>query len=246
MITVQIFFKKNVMNYLPKIVKNIWFKDTDSSDVYINEVAVRIRAGIFLIIPLYMGLMLYDVAYTSKWMVDNNTAIDTYGTNWDDQIIYAVEAVKRTYEYSTQTFILFYVLFEMIAGMFVTTSRLSPSILISSFFARNQKPAWVAIAPKRFAWSIGASIVITCIIFFNPVVFAHGVNDVFNAEILPTTERYMPAGMGIALVSVCLLFMWMEAILGYCVGCKIHGLLVKMGILKKECHACNNLSWNKK
>ena len=122
------------MNYLPKIVKNLWFKDVDSSDVYINEVAVRIRAGMLLIIPLYMGLMLYDVAYTSKWMVDNNTAIDTYDTNWGDQIIYAVEAVKRTYEYSIQTFILFYVLFEMIAGMFVATSRLSPSILISSFF----------------------------------------------------------------------------------------------------------------
>lgn len=229
-----------------KIVKNLWFKNPNSPVIYINEVAVRIRAGILLIIPLYMGLILYDVAYTSKWMVDNNTAIDTYDTNWDDQIIYAVEAVKRTYEYSAQTLVLFYVLFEMIASMFVATSRLSPSILISSYFARNQPPVWVSIAPKRFAWSMGASIVITCIIFFNPVVFAHGVNTIFHAEVLPTTVQYMPAGLGIFLVSVCLLFMWMEAILGYCVGCKVHALLVKIGILKEACHACNDLSWDKK
>lgn len=231
---------------LSKIATNLWFKDPDASVVYINEVAVRIRAGILLIVPIYMGLMLYDVAYTSKWMVDNNTAVDTYNTNWDDQIIYAVEAVKRVYEYSTQTLILFWVLFEMIAGMFVATSRLSPSIFISSYLAKNKPPVWVPIVPKQFAWSIGASIVITCIIFFNPVVFAHGLNSVFQLDILPTTERYMPAGLGIILVSVCLLFMWLEAVLGYCAGCKIHSLLVKVGLLKEVCHACNNLSWDKK
>ena len=231
---------------LSKIVKNLWFKDLDSSVIYINEVAVRIRAGIFLIVPVYMGLMLYDVAYTSKWVVDVNTATDTYETNWDDQIIYTVEAVKRTYEYSTQTLILFYVLFEMIISLFVSTSRFSPSILISSYLAINQTPVWVPIAPKRFAWSIGIGMVITCIIFFNPVEFAHGLNSVFQLNLLPTTERYMPAGLGIILVSVCLLFMWLEAILGYCVGCKIHALLVRAGILKEACHACNNLSWNKK
>jgi len=231
---------------LSKIVKNLWFQDLDASVIYINEVAVRIRAGILLLVPVYMGLMLYDAAYTSKWVVDVNTATDTYDTNWDDQIIYAVEAVKRTYEYSTQTLVLFYVLFEMIVSLFVSTSRFSPSILISSYLAKNQPPVWVPIAPKRFAWSVGIGIVITCIIFFNPVVFAHGLNSVFQLNLLPTTERYMPAGLGIILVSVCLLFMWLEAILGYCVGCKIHALLVKIGLLKETCHACNNLNWDKK
>lgn len=231
---------------LSKIVKNLWFTDLDSPVIYINEVAVRIRAGIFLIVPVYMGLMLYDVAYTSKWIVDANTATDTYETNWDDQIVYAVEAVKRTYEYSTQTLILFYLLFEMFAGLFVFTSRFSPSILISSYLAKGQPPVWVPIAPKRFAWSIGISLIITCIIFFNPVVFADGLNSIFQLSLLSTTERYMPAGLGIILVSACLLFMWLEAIFGYCVGCKIHALLVRVGIIKEACHACNNLNWDKK
>ncbi len=35
----------------------------------------------------------------------------------------------------------------------------------------------------------------------------------------------------------------MEAILGFCVGCKLHALLVKVGIFKEECEACNNIDW---
>ncbi len=99
---------------IPEILRNLWYRDTTESSIYINEVAVRIRAGILLLIPLYMGLSLYDVIYTSKWIVDGNTAVDTFETNWDEHIIYAVEATKRVYEYSLQTTILFYALFEMI------------------------------------------------------------------------------------------------------------------------------------
>jgi hypothetical protein len=38
--------------------------------------------------------------------------------------------------------------------------------------------------------------------------------------------------------------MWLEAILGFCVGCKVHALLVKVGIFKEECEACNNIDWD--
>jgi hypothetical protein len=37
--------------------------------------------------------------------------------------------------------------------------------------------------------------------------------------------------------------MWMETVLGFCAGCKVHSLLVWMGVLKEECEACNNLDW---
>lgn len=204
---------------------------------------MRIRAGLLILIPLYMGLTLYDVAYTSKWIVDGNTAVDTYETNWDEHIIYAVEATKRTYEYSTQTLLLFYVLFEMIAGMFVFTSRLSPTILISSLLAMKTPPVWKPLVPKRFAWTIGASLVSICLVFFNPDTFAGWVNAALGSELLPTTENFLPQGTGTTLVWICLSFMWCEVVFGFCVGCKVHALLVWMGVIKESCDACNNINW---
>lgn len=54
---------------MKELFKNLWFLDTKGSTIYINDTAVRIRAGILLLIPLYMGLTLFDVVYTSKWIV---------------------------------------------------------------------------------------------------------------------------------------------------------------------------------
>lgn len=224
-------------------IKNLWFRDPHEPVTYINDVAMRMRAGILLIIPLYMGLTLFDVVYTSHWIVDGNTAVDTYDTDWNDNTIYAVQAIKRTYEYSTQTMILFYGLFEMIAGMFVFTSRFSPTILLASYLARKQPPVWKPLVPKRFAWTIGASFITICLLFFNPDVFANWVNGLFNSNLLPVTENYIPSWIPVNLVWVCMAFMWLEAIFGYCVGCKVHALLVKLGLFKEECEACNNIDW---
>ena len=226
------------------IIKNLWFQDTSGSTPYINDVAVRIRAGFLLFIPIYMGFTLYDVAYTSSWIVDGNTAVDTYETDWDEHIIYAVEATKRAYEYSTQTWVLFYALFEMIAGMFVITSRLSPTILISSILAYKSKPVWKPLVPKRFAWTMGATFIIACILYFNPDSFAEWLNNISGKELLPTTENYMPFWIPNTLVWICIGLMWMETVLGFCLGCKIHSLLVWMGVLKEECEACNNIDWD--
>jgi hypothetical protein len=69
---------------------------------------------------------------------------------------------------------------------------------------------------------------------------------VARAELLPTTRNYMPRWIPLTLVWVCLGFMWLEAILGYCVGCKIHALLVKLGVFEAPCEACNNLDFSAK
>ncbi len=229
---------------LPNPLSNLWFRDPKEPEIYINDVVMRMRAGILLIIPLYMGLTLFDVVYTSSWVVDGNTAVDTYDTDWESRIIYAVEATKRTYEYSTQTLILFYALFEMIAGMFVFTARFSPTIWLCTFLARNTPPVWKPLAPKRFAWTLGASFITFCILFFNPEVFAGWVNTLFNQPLLPETENYIPSGIAVNLVWVCIAFMWLEAVFGYCVGCQVHALLVKLGIFKEPCEACNNIDWD--
>jgi hypothetical protein len=223
--------------------KNVWFRDGNESTLYVNEVAVRIRAGILLMIPLFVGLTLYDVLYTSNWVVTGNTIVDQYETDSEGRTLYAVEAIKRTYEYSTQTIVLLYGLFEMLAGMFVFSARFSPIILISTYLAKNTQPIWRPLLPKRFAWTLGAFMILACILYFNPDTFATWVNTLLGSVLLPVTENYMPGWIP-GLVWVCILFMWLEAVLGICVGCKLHTLMVKVGLVKEECFACNKIDWN--
>lgn len=224
-------------------LKALWFRDPREEDTFINDVAVRIRAGILLVIPLYMGLTLYDVAYMPIWDPIVNTAIDTYETDWDGNIIYRVEATRRTFEYSTQSALLIYGLFEMFAGMFVFTSRLSPTILLSAFLAKGCAPVWKPLVPKRYAWIIGAALMTLCLAFFNPEILAKWVNQLFARELLPTTENYLPTWIPNSMVWVCLAFMWLETVVGYCVGCKVYSLLVWLGVHKEACEACNNIDW---
>ena len=229
---------------LGQVARQQWFRELGDQSLLINDVAVRIRAGILLIIPLYMAYTLASIVFGSHWEVTGNYIKDTYELDFDDRIIYHVEALRRVYDYSVQTWVLLYALFEMLAGMWRTTSRLSPTIYIASVLARGQRTVWKPLIPKRFAWTIGASLIAVCLVFFNPDTFAAWVNGVAQSELLPTTYNYMPRWIPMALVWVCLGFMWMESVLGFCAGCQVHALLVWMGIIKHECEACNNLTWD--
>lgn len=227
-----------------EVIRKLWFLDPSADTIFINDVAVRIRAGLLLFIPLYMGFTLYEAIYGSHWVVTGNAIRDTFDTDFDGRILYSVEAVRRTLDYSKQSLVLCYALFEMLAGMFVFTSRFSPTVLISSFLAKWHAPVWKPLTPKRFAWSIGATFISVCLVFFNPEVFAGWVNWSLMHHVLPTDQNYMPRWIPLVLVWVCVGFMWMETVLGFCVGCKIHSLLVKLGVMQDECEACNNLNWN--
>lgn len=226
------------------IAQLLWFRDPDDVAPYINDTAVRIRAGLMLAIPIYMAFTLVSIIWGSHWEVTGNVIKDTYETDFDDRILYMVEAVRRTYDYTIQTWVLMYALFEMLAGMSKATSYLSPTIWLSTLLARHQRPLWKPLAPKRFAWGIGATMICTCLVFFHPEKFAAAFNWVAQHPVLPTTEQYLPRWLPLVMVWVCLGFMWLEAVLGFCVGCKIHALLVKAGVFKEECVECNNLDFS--
>ncbi len=76
--------------------------------------------------------------------------------------------------------------------------------------------------PKRFAQAIGATLSAAALV-------AH---TVFGA----TTLAYVLVAMITAAASL-------EAFVGYCLGCKIFGLLMRAGVIPEEiCEACNDLS----
>ena len=221
-----------------------WFRDTAEIEPFINDTAVRIRAGIMLAIPIFMAFTLVDIVFGTRWNVTGNVIRDTFDTDFDGRILYMVEAVRRTYDYSVQTWLLFYALFEMLAGMTRTTSALSPTIWLATLLAKRSPQVWKPLAPKRFAWTIGASMISVCLVFFHPEKFAAAVNFITQHTLLPTTEQYLPRWLPLVMVWVCLGFMWMEAVLGYCLGCHVHALLVKVGVFQDPCEACNNLDFH--
>ncbi len=229
---------------LKNVLKNLWFRDASESPVYINDVAVRVRAGMLLIIPVYMAFTLFSAVFGPDWeVVVNTTAVDTFETDWDDRIVYQVEAVKRVFDYTFQTELLIYALVEMLLGMSIFTARFSPTIWLASLLTLGTKPVWKPLGPKRCAWGLGASFILVCIVFFNPDSIAIWLNNLLGTSI-PTDSNYVPRWLALNLVWICLLFMWLESVLGLCAGCKIYAGLVKLGIVNQVCEACNDIDWD--
>jgi hypothetical protein len=86
--------------------------------------------------------------------------------------------------------------------------RYSPVGLVSRAMTFDQPPQWVSAKPKRFAWTLGLGIAVAMTVITNSGI-----------------RGWLPR----SLCLVCLTLMWMESSLGLCLGCRIHGLLVRRG-----------------
>ena len=73
---------------------------------------------------------------------------------------------------------------------------------------RQLPPEWVSAKPKLFAWKLGLGMSLAMAIITNS-----GIRG-----LLPRT-----------ICLICLTLMWMESVLGLCLGCKIHALFVRRG-----------------
>jgi len=75
--------------------------------------------------------------------------------------------------------------------------------LIGTAMTMKFRPLWKPIKPKRFAWTLGAVMGITCLAF--------RLLDLSNAWLL-------------SVLGICFILTWLEAVLGFCVGCWMHSL----------------------
>ena len=91
--------------------------------------------------------------------------------------------------------------------------RYSPVGVIAGWMTRDRPPDWVSAKPKRFAWHIGLALA-----FSMTIVTNSGIRGA-----LPRT-----------LCGICLTLMWLESVLGLCVGCKLHGYMVRRGWTTKD------------
>lgn len=84
------------------------------------------------------------------------------------------------------------------------------------------KPKFVPGPPKRFAQGIGAVVTVTAAL---------------------SALAFGWIGLANALLAMMVLFATLEAAIGFCVGCKIFAVLMRLGVVPQEvCEACNDIS----
>jgi hypothetical protein len=124
----------------------------------------------------------------------------------------ALGAIAFCYAYFDQTFwplrvvsVLFALdfLIRVTAGL-----RYSPAGVLAGMLTRRHRPEWVSMRPKRLAWSLGLAMSSAMAVITNSGV--HG---------------WLPRSICL----ICIVLMWLEAVLGLCLGCELHGVLVARG-----------------
>ena len=128
-----------------------------------------------------------------------------------------IGAVAFCYAYFTHN----YIPLQAVASFFfaeflirVTAGlQYSPTGIVARAITRQNPPEWVSAKPKRFAWTLGLAIGLAMTIITNSGI-----------------RGYLPR----TLCLICLTLMWMEAAIGLCLGCQIHGLLVRRGWATKD------------
>ncbi len=91
--------------------------------------------------------------------------------------------------------------------------RYSPFGAVAHALTRSHPPDWVSAKPKRFAWTLGLGMAFAMMI-------------ITNSGIRGTLPR--------TVCLICMTLMWMESVLGVCLGCRIHALLVRRGWTEKD------------
>ncbi len=103
----------------------------------------------------------------------------------------------------------------------------------------SEKKIWVGSVQKRFAWSIGlflSTFVVWCVLIISGTLNDAGIlTDVYQQYLAFPIKAPMMIPMNPAIVAclLCLIFMTLESVFGYCVGCKMYEKLVQKGFMKE-------------
>jgi Domain of unknown function (DUF4395) len=91
--------------------------------------------------------------------------------------------------------------------------RYSPVGLVARQLAASRPPEWVSAKPKHFAWTLGLALAFSMMVITNS-----GIRG-----LLPRT-----------ICLICLTLMWLESVMGICLGCELHARLVRRGWTTKD------------
>lgn len=125
-------------------------------------------------------------------------------------VAFAYAALAQVYAPIQAVTVLFFAEFalRLVGGL-----KWSPLGLAAGWLVRRGRPQWVSAKPKRFAWSLGLGM---------------------SAAMAIITNVGIRGALPLTICVVCLTLMWLEAVLGLCLGCEIHGLLVRRGLATRD------------
>ncbi|MGC2165328.1 MAG: DUF4395 domain-containing protein [Gallionella sp.] len=89
----------------------------------------------------------------------------------------------------------------------------SPVGIVAKWLTQSRTPLWVSARPKRFAWSMGL---------------------VLSLAMMIITNVNIRGGLPLSICLLCMTLMWLEAVLGLCLGCEIYRLLVRRGWMGRD------------
>lgn len=98
---------------------------------------------------------------------------------------------------------------------------------------------WIGSVQKRFAWSIGlflSTFAFLCTLIISGFLPSLGfATDVYAmVQTIPVVAPMaVPFTPPLLACLLCIIFMTLESVFGYCVGCRIYAALVRWGIMKK-------------
>jgi hypothetical protein len=116
----------------------------------------------------------------------------------------------KVYEPIKLVTVLFFIEFTVRVALGI---RYSPIGQLAKLMTRRHAAVWVSARPKRFAWSLGLAMSFAMAIITNV--------DIRGA--LPLT-----------ICMICMVLMWMEAVLGLCLGCEIYRFMVRRGWVARD------------
>jgi hypothetical protein len=103
-----------------------------------------------------------------------------------------------------------FVIFDMLTAATCGLTPLSPAGVLGTLITMKVRPLWKPNQPKRFAWVLGAALGVCCLAF---------------------RLLHMNVAWIIGVLAICFVLTWLEATLGFCVGCWLYSKLFK-------CDAC--------
>ena len=106
------------------------------------------------------------------------------------------------------TFFFFEFLIRVTMGL-----KYSPIGFVARALIKRQPPDWVSAKPKRFAWSLGL---------------------VLSFSMMVITNSGIRGALPLTICLICLALMWSESVLGICLGCEIHGFMVRRNWVQKD------------
>ena len=91
--------------------------------------------------------------------------------------------------------------------------RYAPIGALARLMVRSQTPEWVSAKPKRFAWELALAMSFSMTIITNSGI-----------------RGWLPRSMCL----ICMTLLWLESVVGFCVGCRIHAELRKRGWAEED------------